>query len=56
LAKRIEALIWTFFLTQSFSPVICLGFGVWVTPGAGGWVSRVILVLKTFLELVQRSV
>jgi len=35
--------------------VICLGFGVWGTPGSGGQVGKVILVLKTFPELAGRS-
>jgi len=34
----------------------CLGFGGWGTPGSGSWVGRVILVLRTFPELVWRSV
>jgi len=33
-----------------------LGFGVWGTPGSGGRVGRVRLVLRTFLKLVWRSV
>jgi len=33
-----------------------LGFGVWGTPGSRGWVGGVMLVLRTFPELVGRSV
>jgi len=36
--------------------VICLGFAVWVTPWSGGWFGVVILVLRTFPELAERSV
>jgi len=36
--------------------VVCLGFGVWGTLGSGGWVVRVMLALRTFPELVGRSV
>jgi len=32
--------------------VIYKGFGDWGTPGSGGWVGVVILVLRTFPELV----
>jgi len=39
-----------------FSPVTCLGFGLWDTPGSRGWVGGVMLVLRTLLELVGRSV
>jgi len=39
-----------------FSPVTRLGFGVWGNPGSRGWVGRVMLVLRTFPELVGRSV
>jgi len=42
-------------LHKVFSPVICIGFGVWGTLGSGGLVGRVILVLRTFPELVCRS-
>jgi len=34
--------------------VICLDFGIWGTPGSEGWVYGVILVLRTFPELVWR--
>jgi len=40
--------IWTFYVTQSFLSRDHLGFGVWV----GG----IMLVLRTFPELVGRSV
>jgi len=33
-----------------------LGFGVWGTPGSGGQVGSVMLVLRTFHKLVGRSV
>jgi len=33
-----------------------LGFEVWGTPGSGGWVGGVMLVLRTFPELVGRFV
>jgi len=39
-----------------FSPVTNLGFGVWGTPGSRDQVGGVILVLRTFPELVGRSV
>jgi len=39
-----------------FSPVTYLGFEVCGTPGSRGWVSVVMLVLRTFHELVGRSV
>jgi len=45
-----------FMLHKVFSPVTHLGFGVWGTPGSRGWVGRVMLVLRTFPELVWRSV
>jgi len=46
-----------FFEYQSFFlQWICLGFGVWDTQGSGGQVGRVKLVLRTFPELVRRSV
>jgi len=35
---------------------ISLGFGVWLTQGPGGWIGRIILLLRTLLEMVQRSV
>jgi len=39
---------WAFFLEHKvFSPVICLGFEIWVTPGVKDWVA-----LITFPELV----
>jgi len=45
------------FVKQSFfSSDICLGFGAQGTPGSGVQVGRVILVLRTFPELVWRSV
>jgi len=42
--------------TKFFSCHICLRVGVWGTPGSGGWIGGVLLVLGTFLELVWRSV
>jgi len=36
--------------------VICLDFGARGTPGSGGWIGGVILVLRTFPELVWKSV
>jgi len=36
--------------------VICLGFGVWGNPGSVSRVGRVRLVLRTFPELVWKSV
>jgi len=39
-----------------FSPVTHLDFGVWGTLGSRGWVGGVMLVLRTFPELVGRSV
>jgi len=36
--------------------VICLGFGVWGTPGSEGQVVGVILVPRTFPESLERSV
>jgi len=50
--NEVESLIWTFYVTQSFSPVICKGFGVWGTLESGGRVGWVILVLRTFPELI----
>jgi len=41
--------------TKFFARMICLGFSVWGPTGAGPWVHEVILMLRTFLELVQRS-
>jgi len=32
--------------------VICLDFGVWGTPESGGWVGGVMLMLRTFPELL----
>jgi len=43
-------------LNKVFSPVTCLGFGVWGTLGSRGWVGVVMLVLRTFPELAGRSV
>jgi len=43
-------------LHKVFSPVICLCFLVWGTPGSGGQISGVMLVLRTFPELVGKSV
>jgi len=35
--NEIKSPIWTFILkSQVFSPVICLGFRAWDTPGSGG--------------------
>jgi len=45
-----------FLYIKVFSPVICLGFGVWGTPGSGGQVGGVKLVLRNFPKLVCRSV
>jgi len=42
--------------SKVFSPVICLGFGVLGTQGSGGRVGMVIVVKRTFPELVWRSV
>jgi len=39
-----------------FSLVTHLGSGVWGTLGSRGWVGGVMLVLRTFPELVGRSV
>jgi len=36
--------------------MICLGFGVWSTPGPGSPVGGVALAFGTFAELMQRSV
>jgi len=46
--------IWIFYVAQSF--LFHLDFGVWGIPGSRGWVGRVMLVLRTFPELVGRSV
>jgi len=40
-------------LDKVFSPVIHLCFGVWGTPGFVGRVEWVMLVLRTFTELVE---
>jgi len=45
-----------FLLSKIFSSMICLDFGVCGTLGSGDWVGEVILVLRTFPELVWRSV
>jgi len=45
-----------FTLHKVFSPVTHLGFGVWGTPGSRVWVWGVMLALRTFPELVWRSV
>jgi len=45
-----------FKLHKVFSLVTHLGFGVWGTPGSRGRVGGVMLVLRTFPELVGRSV
>jgi len=45
-----------FMLEKVFSPETHLGFRVWGTPGSRGWVGGVKLVLRTFPELVGRSV
>jgi len=45
-----------FMLHKVISPVTHLGFGVWGTPGSRGSVGGVMLVLRTFPELVGRSV
>jgi len=45
-----------FTLQKVFSPVTRLGFGVWGTQGSRGWVGGVMLELRTFPELVGRSV
>jgi len=44
-----------FTLHKVLSPVTCLGFRVWCTLGSGLWVGRVIIVNRTFSELVSRS-
>jgi len=41
-----------FLKSKVFSRVTCLGFGVWGTPGKGGRVGGVKLVLRTLPELV----
>jgi len=41
--------------TKFFSRDLLIGFGVWVAQGEGCLVGRVILVLRTLLELVRRS-
>jgi len=43
-----------FSVKQNFSTLICLGFGVWGTLVSRGWAREVILVLRTFPELVWR--
>jgi len=43
-------------LHKVFFPVTRLGFGVWGDPGSWGWAGGVMLVLRTFPELVGRSV
>jgi len=43
-------------LHKVFSHVTHLDFEVWGTPGSRGQVGRVMLVLRTFPELVGRSV
>jgi len=43
-------------LHKVFSLVTHLGFRVWATPGSRGWVCGVMLVLRTFPELLGRSV
>jgi len=45
-----------FTLHKVFSPVTHLGLGVWGNPGSRGRVWGVMLVLRTFPELVGRSV
>jgi len=45
-----------FTLHKVSSPMTHLGFGVWGTLGSSGQVGGVILVLRTFPELVVRSV
>jgi len=35
--------------------MICLGFRAWGTPGSGGWVGGVRLVLRAFPELMWRN-
>jgi len=54
--KFLRVPIKTFYVTQSFSPVIWLGFVVCGTPWSRGWVAGVIHVLRTFPLLVRRSV
>jgi len=44
-----------FRLHKVFFPVTHLGFGVWGTPGSRGWIGGVMLVLRTFHELLGRS-
>jgi len=42
-------------LHKVFTPLTCLGFGVWGTLGSRGRVGGVMLVLRTFPELLGRS-
>jgi len=42
-----------FLYSKIFSPVICVGFGVWGTLGSGGQVGGVKVVLRAFPELVE---
>jgi len=53
--KNLRVPVGSFYITQSFSHVICKRFGVWGSPGSRGQVGGVIVVLKTFTELVGRS-
>jgi len=46
----------SFVKQRFFSPVMCLCFGVWGSPESGDRIGGVILVLRTFPELVGRSV
>jgi len=45
-----------FLQSKVFSPVTPLDFGVWGISGSRGRVGRVMLVLRTFPELVGMSV
>jgi len=54
--NEIKSPNWIFLCKAKFSPVICILFGVWGTLRSGGRVSGVIIVLRSFPELVWRSV
>jgi len=53
--NEIKSPIWTFYVTQSFLSS-GLGFEVWGTPESGARVGGIIIVLRTFPELVGRFV
>jgi len=50
--NEIKSPIWTFYGTQSFFSQDMLGLGAWGTPGLGGPVGKVIMLKRTFSELV----